>query len=318
MASFESVNYVLRLNKNVERKLMFEALQCIGHKIPLAGYQYVGMGSMWFVDLIMAHRLLHIKDLISLELVEHAERAAFNKPYDCIKVLPGETSTLLPEMRWDDKKIVWLDYDTGISGPLFADLSILGERVSVGSIVMITAKAHLADLPSATEDGTQLSRRDAIERALGDYIPEDIKTVKPAQYPDILGRSIFVALRSHLRIRAAGLGLLPLFHFFYKDGAPMITVGAIVTDEAGQYEALVGESGVFTNFPYFTGEQQYVIKVPPLTPKEKMALDNMMPSNSPPKELLVKAKYGFALGQELLDNYYQLYRAYPTFGELTI
>ncbi|WP_176048996.1 O-methyltransferase [Burkholderia sp. BCC1644] len=318
MASFESVNYTLRLNKNVERKLMFEALQCIGHKISLIDYQYIGMGSMWFVDLIMAHRLLHIQDLISLEHSDYADRAIFNKPYDCVQVVPGDTSTLLPTLNWGKKTIIWLDYDTGVSGPLFDDLTIVGEKINAGSIIMITAKAHIGDLPNKKEDGSEFTRREAMEYTLGQYIPQDMQPVKASQYPEILGRSIFVALRSHLRVRSAGLSLLPIFHFYYKDGAPMVTVGAIVVDETQGYRELVESSGVFSRFPYFTGETQYTIKVPPLTQKEKMALDNMMPSISAPKELLVRAKYGFSIDQELLDNFFQLYRAYPTFSELAI
>ena len=43
--SFESINYMLRPNKNVERKLIARSLLRIGQRFPIRDYRYVGFGS---------------------------------------------------------------------------------------------------------------------------------------------------------------------------------------------------------------------------------------------------------------------------------
>ncbi len=96
MASFESVNYTIRPNKNIERKLVFEALRVLRSSIPLNGYRYVGLGSLWFVDFILAHRYLSINNMVCIEYETEAERVEFNRPYDCIEVLRGNTTDVLP------------------------------------------------------------------------------------------------------------------------------------------------------------------------------------------------------------------------------
>lgn len=47
----------------------------------------------------MAHKFLSIADMISIEKDEYlASRAAFNSPYACVKVEPGESDSVLPQL----------------------------------------------------------------------------------------------------------------------------------------------------------------------------------------------------------------------------
>ena len=86
MASFDVVNYTIRPNKNIERKLVFESLRELSTPLGLGDYRYIGLGSPWFIDFLLAHRYLLIRDMICIEFEEHAPRMEFNKPYDCIAV----------------------------------------------------------------------------------------------------------------------------------------------------------------------------------------------------------------------------------------
>lgn len=45
MHSFEAINYALRPNKNVERKMILELLQALRTAFSLGSHQYVGFGS---------------------------------------------------------------------------------------------------------------------------------------------------------------------------------------------------------------------------------------------------------------------------------
>src|SRR5262249_18751827 len=97
MPSFERVDYSIRTNKNIERKLVFDRLRTLDAALHFSTYRYMGLGSMWFVDFVLAHRALRINELWSLE-ESNADRAEFNKPYDCIRIIPGTTTTTLEGM----------------------------------------------------------------------------------------------------------------------------------------------------------------------------------------------------------------------------
>ena len=90
MVSSDYINYAIRPNKAVERKLIFEVLSVLSPVLNLPGYRYIGLGAPWFVDFVMAHRYLLIEDMISIEQDEIlASRAEFNKPYACVSVIHG-------------------------------------------------------------------------------------------------------------------------------------------------------------------------------------------------------------------------------------
>ena len=98
-ASFDVVNYSLRPNKNIERKLIFESLRMMDNIFDFSSYRYVGMGSLWFVDFILAHKMLHINNMVSIEMPEYEKRVEFNKPYNCINIEPGDTTTCIANHR---------------------------------------------------------------------------------------------------------------------------------------------------------------------------------------------------------------------------
>ena len=92
MASSDHVNFSLRPNKAVERKIVFEILSTVSSFFNLPEYRYLGLGSVWFVDFVMAHKILDISDMVSIESDEIlAARAEFNKPFGCITVIQGDS-----------------------------------------------------------------------------------------------------------------------------------------------------------------------------------------------------------------------------------
>src|SRR5260370_29402546 len=109
-----TVNYLLRPNKNVERKLIIDGLKALRMKFGIDAYTYVGMGSMWFVDFIMAHKELGIRRMFTIEREPaYVDRARFNKPYDCVTVSPGESTMVLPDLGLEGQRVlVWLDYNS--------------------------------------------------------------------------------------------------------------------------------------------------------------------------------------------------------------
>ena len=68
--SFEKVNYLLRLRKQIERKMIIELLEKFNGIKPIkqiSEYHYVGFGSVYFADFILFHKYLHINYMTSLE-----------------------------------------------------------------------------------------------------------------------------------------------------------------------------------------------------------------------------------------------------------
>ncbi len=112
----DKINYLVRPTKQVERKLIIEALQCLGKNYDIAKYTYIGMGSRYFVDFQMVHKFLGINDMISFEKEEDKiKRFEFNKPYNFIDLQPGFSTDILSNLSWSKDFIVWLDYDNRIS-----------------------------------------------------------------------------------------------------------------------------------------------------------------------------------------------------------
>src|SRR5687767_4324881 len=109
MRSFNKLNYAIRPKKHIERALVFSALQTLEPYLPVSKYRYVGMGSMWFKDFILAHRSLDIQTLLSMEEdAQDAKRAEYNKPFGCIEVRDGHSSVLLSQIDLASQRaVVW-------------------------------------------------------------------------------------------------------------------------------------------------------------------------------------------------------------------
>jgi hypothetical protein len=86
----EMMNYLFRPAKNIERKMLCEALSRLSVIADVKHYQYVGFGSVYFADFTLFHKQLGIQKLISIESEEEMEtRVRFNQPYSCIEVMVG-------------------------------------------------------------------------------------------------------------------------------------------------------------------------------------------------------------------------------------
>jgi hypothetical protein len=104
-----------------------------------------------------------------------------------------------------------------------------------------------------------------------------------------------------------------LFNISYSDNAPMITVGGMVANATDR--ARLSATNITTKFAIAGAQTQKTINVPPLTIKEKMAIDKLLPSGQL-SEALLSRTHGFVLDQAHLDAYALYYRHYPIFSEL--
>ena len=322
MASDDYVNYAIRPNKTVERKLIFETLVLLDPVYNFAGYRYIGFGALWFVDFVLAHKYLSIEDMVSIEEDEYiASRAKFNKPYACVRVEPGKSNSVLPNLQLKEKRLlVWLDYTKSIDGPVFEDLTTLCQHALAGSLFIVTINAHKNSLPNKDADDREFKDdQEMLSYFAGDLIPPTLPkgAMQASNYPAFLASLLFKHM--HRQVRIAGRSndsIVPIFNIKYQDNAPMVTVGAVIADE--QYAQKTAEIFEAKNSTEPMDEnKQLSIGVPPLTLKEKASLDQLMPCDSAPTAAEI-SELGFRMKPSQIEAYHRFYRYYPMFGEVTI
>ena len=317
--SFEKVNYAIRPNKNVERKLIFECLGGLGQHFDLSQYTYIGLGSMWFIDFILAHKRLLIKDMVSIEKELDAEsRANFNRPYCCIKVEPGETTIVLPSLLLDEKhSIIWLDHDSDLKGTVLRDIEIICEKAKSGCIFIVTLNANVRQVKDVkNKEGKRLADEEALRYFVGGLAPEPMPkdALSKEKFPQILGKILIDHMKRSPRIAGTDKKFVPIFNFYYRDTAPMITVGGMLANQADAEK--LSRCQLSEKYDYIRGETQYHIAVPHLTPKEKFGIDQLLPSPRSLSAKDIEDNLGFSLKDEHIKAYCKFYRFYPMFGEI--
>lgn len=322
MASSDHVNYAIRPNKAVERRIVFDVLDALSPVLRWPTYRYIGLGAPWFVDFVMAHRVLLISDMVSIEKDSIlASRAEFNKPYACVTVEEGDSSSVLDTLELDASPVlVWLDYDTGPDGPVLDDLATLCGQVTAGSVIIVTVNAHRDRLPTHDEQGRRCTRTaDGLRAWAGDLVPVEVPRTAEQRsgYPRFLASVLISHMHRQVRVSGRqGEALLPLFNIGYADNAPMITVGGVIATRS-QRKSIESalDSELSDDVP--DAKRHLVVRVPPLTVKEKAGLDQLLPRDTVPHPEEVEG-IGFRLRPSQIEAYCRFYRHYPTFVEVSV
>lgn len=141
--SLGSFHYTLRPSKNVERKMMCEALACLGRIEPIQNFRYIGFGSVEFVDFKLFHERFGITDLVNIESrTKEKKRVKFNQPYRIIQNKWGPSHKILPSLSWDKRTILWLDYTAYVDVNKLSDIALAASNLISGSVLIITLKAE--------------------------------------------------------------------------------------------------------------------------------------------------------------------------------
>lgn len=337
--SFERIDYQLRYNKHIERRLVFDLLQRAQRHLNFSSHGYLGFGSMWFSDFRLAHRVLEVESMHSMERQEYVERAAFNQPYTSIKVLGGDSSETLKAFGgdfWQKPQVAWLDYDGRLSTNVVDDLYLLLDQCAPNSVVTVTVNGSWRSYrPNLVKQGSVRGRKETavgqIESLLGANVtspkfepgPPNATGLSPdvreSEFSEFLAEAILVAL-SH-RVASSGravnevpLHFVPLFNFCHEDGAEMVTVGgAIVAEtERGIWEDVI-RAGLALD-PANAMPLHQRLDLVPITLKEKITLDACLPQ--PKVDFVTKALAdGIKLHEDALSKYWTYHRQFPVFFE---
>ena len=323
-SSYREIDYRIRPAKSIERKMLVDAFRKLSEFGSLDAYRYVGFGSVYFSDFNLFHRALGFKDMISIEDVQHPtqkERFEFNSPFKCVTVKFGLSNTVLPDLPWDARCIVWLDYDGKLNREVLSDIALVASKLISGSMLLVSVNAAAFDGSSSESIIASGDRMNALEMLIenvgSETIPLNFNNNKSlagwgmAKACRLIIDSLIAETlkqRNGVLSPTAKMHYRQLFNFHYKDGAKMLTTGGIIFDE-GQHR--IASNCAFEQLEFVkTGEEPYVIHVPKLTYKEIRALDKIIP-----------------LGEDIctvpvppgdVSKYQKVYRYFPHFAEAEI
>lgn len=304
-----TVQYDLRPAKQVERRMLVDAFQRLAQAgFPIRDYQYTGFGSIYFVDFILFHKLLGIRNMLSIEHDQALEkRVRFNCPFDCINIVIDSSTAVIPTLSRDRRHILWLDYDSPVGGVALDDVYLAATQLPAGSILLITVDV---EPPVKGSDEPQDSM-DYFRRECGSYFGmRTVQDFAKTQIPDTSLKIIINALHDGLSGREAGF--FPLFHFLYADGHRMLTAGGMIGSDEDQrrIQGIDKTAAMYLRFDFSSGP--YEINVPKVTRKERQVLDSAMPCQR------TWQPSDFALSADDIQAYTEIYRFLPAYAELLV
>jgi len=308
--SYLKVNYEFRPAKQVERRMLIDAFQMLGEGgFPIREYRYVGMGSVYFIDFILFHRLLGIDRMMSVEydtLIE--KRINFNRPFDFVDIRISPVADVIPNLSPDQKHILWLDYDDIISRNQLQDIALASTYLAGGSILLVTI-----DVEPPTDTDRPKDWKEYFVGEGGDYIDKKVplgafaKSELPKRNIELVDKALKAGL-----VGRSDVGFIPIFNFLYKDSHQMITVGGMFGGK-GEKRKIRG-SALADAFYYRPSlrREPCVIQVPLLTRKERQYLERLMPYDDSysPRD--------FEITTDLLHAYREIYRFCPSYAELLL
>jgi len=312
MPSFDVVNYSLRPSKSIQRQVVFEGLRKLQIDLKIENLAYVGLGSIWFTDFVLAHKLLNIDEMVSIECNEIGyARALFNTPYACVKVREGFTNDVLPQLASEQHMsnrpwVTWLDFDSEFKESIRDDLRYLIEKAPLNSAVVVTFNGH------EMKYGKGPDRPERLRSLFGAVVPDDLS--KNSCQEERMQESLADFALDFMKAAAADGsrpgGFIPAFRIVYRDQAPMITVGGFLptVETVDAAEMAVGDDN-WRGFP-----EQPVI-APHLTIKEAAVLQSQLPRANKLTRDAVK-ELGFDLDDRQIENFETYYRQYPAFAQV--
>ncbi len=229
--SFTAVNYSLRPSKTIQRALVFEGLRKIQEYIGWKNAVYVGFGSIWFTDFLMAHKNLRISKMISMEASSIGyKRAEFNRPYSFVRLEAGLSFDVLPRL-FDEESlrrrpwIIWLDYDKELGEDEIDEIRGAVDKAPDNSALLVTF-----DASGKRYGENRLQQAERLKQLFGVLAPTRIER---ADNRDLAFGELMATLTSEMILSAATKiarfgGCVPAFKIVYRDKATMVTVGAIL------------------------------------------------------------------------------------------
>lgn len=312
MNSPKKINYETRPFKFTERKMLLSTFIRLSNKYE-SPYQYIGFGGLTFTDFKLFHKELHIEKMHSIEGGDFStERLSFNKPYSFIKIHKDLSTNALLKMDLSKKSIIWLDYDNDLDNYMFDDLSLLINKLPIGSIYLMTCNKQLK-----SEKTGEIYKVDEFNEKFGSKVPFGIKSKD------------FSAEESHKTIRKMllthidniiidrnrndeNLKFQQLYNIIYQEnrGAKMFTFGGIITEKDTEFESLNLNDFSFLRI----NDNVYKIEIPNITFREEIFINQHLGDEEKIEELKSKN----IIERKDIEKYVAIYKFLPNFFDVRI
>lgn len=306
------INFNLRPSKRIERKMVGEALAAIYRYDSPRRFGYIGMGSYYFSDFILFHRLFGLERMFSIEADPDRPRFEFNKPYKCIEMVWGFTNEKLPTLEVFDERpvICWLDYYSRLDSLVLGDIKTFITKAQVGSALIVTVGCR------------PFNKKSPKKEFLKD-LPEDLRDVSdhgelllPHGIAKYMCDVITAAVETQLTNRNAGnrgaLSIRQIINIYYKDDAPMATFGWLLLDKERADKLDAAPAALDSPGIMFVGKLTEIIS-PVLTFREISHLKAHLPTGTDTVKFLKAAK---PIEEDAARRFAELYRYYPSFADV--
>ncbi|WP_261332677.1 O-methyltransferase [Rhizobium leguminosarum] len=311
MASFDSINYSLRPNKQIERAIAFDGVRKLAAHLPLSDLVYIGFGSVWFTDFQLAHKMLGVQDMRSMEENDIGfKRASFNLPYKTVTVSNKTSALALPDFKNDAAInmrpwMIWLDYDDALDDAIVKDVEWAIENSPINSIFLVTVSATPGSY------GKPRQRPQLFKTLLGDVADDTTEDECRDTLPGLIARLLSDFMKSKALAMSRPGGFVPAFKMIYKDTAPMVTIGGVLPSRGARtaVEQVISKD--------WNALISGVIEAPHLTHRETVVLQSQLPTKKKLTRKLVQ-KLGFDLKEEQIESFVKYYRYYPSFAQISI
>ena len=312
MASFDVVNFSLRPSKAIQRQIVFDGVRDMQASIGLDRMVYVGLGSIWFTDFILAHKMLGINDMVSIEKSEVGHRRAeFNAPFATVRVLHGTSSTVLPTLFVDElirerPWMIWLDFDGEFDEANRDDIRTVIEGAPSNSFFLVTFNGE------ERRYGRPSDRLERLRELFGDVVPEGLSkgACRGDKMPETMANLTEDFMLSIAMDMARLGGFIPAFRTIYRDTTTMVTVGGFLPSEESRDSAeQVVNQGSWRCRPTKR------IVAPHLTLRETLTLQSTLPRDEGLSRPFVR-QLGFDLEEEQIEAFERYYKEYPAFAQI--
>jgi len=315
VGTFTQIDYRLRPAKHAERTMLVDLFRKIRFA-PIDTYQYVGFGSVAFIDFKMVHRSLGIVDLISIEDAQtHEERVRFrrNNPMRHIDLRFGNSSAVLPALDFSKRSLVWLDYDGALTRSMANDMASIASTAASGSFVAVTLTTNFRH-PNEQRLQEEFER---LKAEFPEFVNANTKVItfqNMDRHAEFARNALGSLLQTALTNADAGLpdpddrrNAYQVCYFRYSDGAPMITIGWLIVDQK-DYPTMLDCEISALHF-YRDGDAAFRIKMPLVTPMEIREMERRLPNITAPEVL----KW---IPQKERAAFFAMHRYLPSFGNV--
>jgi len=327
MGTSTRIDYSIRPCKHMERLMMAEAFQRFHHFRPIEDYVYVGFGGLLFVDFILFHRRVGIKQMVSIEK-DALNRARYenNRPMRCIKQEFGSSETVLPHLDYSNPIFAWLDFDGQVDVAGLDSISEVVRRATSGSALSVTFNAYAGKFANDDDDDADpIDRSEAVRTYLANAVGKDrvpyslpVNALALRRMPVTVKRICEEEIKRALAVRNASIEpessdrvfAKQIMFFTYDDGNQMVTITWVIY-KASDTARL--EDCHFDSLPFTKAENiSYHIRRPILTLKEIRHLDSLLPHEDEAGLIMDAERLGIPDGDVL--KYRETYRYFPTYS----